>query len=119
MSDLPVACDLGQFDDAERARQQTTLEAVRVGVRAVEERPDGYAFTFAADAESLARLAEFIALESRCCAFLDFRLDVKAGSGAAVLSVTGGAGAKEFIEAELVAAGHAPPSRKLPVLKDE
>ncbi|HYN83868.1 MAG TPA: hypothetical protein VER32_01360 [Pyrinomonadaceae bacterium] len=119
MTDAPVACDLGQLDAVERARQQTTLEAVRAGVRAVEERPDGYAFTFDSDTESLTRLAEFIALESRCCAFLDFRLDVKAGSGAAVLSVTGGAGAKEFVAAELVAAGHKPPSRKLPVLQNE
>lgn len=105
MSELPVVCDLGQLDGAERARQQTTLEALRASVRAVEERPEGYAFTFASDAATLARLAEFIALESRCCGFLDFRLEVKAGSDIAVLSLTGGAGAKEFIEAEMIGAG--------------
>ncbi|HEX5709009.1 MAG TPA: hypothetical protein VFX96_17035 [Pyrinomonadaceae bacterium] len=119
MSDLPVVCDLEQLDDAQRVRQQTTLEAVRASVVAVAERPDGYAFTFASDSETLARLAEFIALESRCCGFLDFHLDVKAGSGLAVLDITGGAGAKEFIEAELVGAGEVESLRKLPVLKNE
>lgn len=117
MNDLPVACDLGVFDGEEKRRQRTTLETVRAGVREVEELADGYAFKFDKDPAMLVALAQFIALESRCCAFLNFQLDVKAGASEVALRLTGGDGAKEFLRTEILDERNDARSRKLPVFE--
>lgn len=104
---LPVACDPTVFGDSERRRQRAVLEEFRAKVRAVEELPDGYAFQLAPEPYMLQLLAELISFESRCCRFLDFRLDVRGGGASVTLSLTGGEGAKDFLREELSLRGDA------------
>jgi hypothetical protein len=56
--------------------------------------------------EAFASLVELVSVESRCCAFLRFRLTVEPAGGALLLEVTGPAGGAELLAAEL-----APPER--------
>jgi len=67
----------------------------------VEERaalPNGYAYRFPPDA--LGRVARFVANERKCCPFLSFEL-VIAESGPLWLRMTGPAGTREILDAEL------------------
>jgi hypothetical protein len=65
----------------------------------VEERDDGYTFRFTADA--FEPLARFVANERRCCPAIRFEIQVGAGGGAIELRMSGPAGAREFLAAEL------------------
>ena len=60
--------------------------------------PDGLAWRFAANAETLRALAAVIAAEHACCAFLRFELTVEPGDGPLWLRVTGPEGTREFLE---------------------
>jgi hypothetical protein len=64
------------------------------------ELPDGHEFHFRPG--SLEDLARFIANERKCCPFVNFELTVAAGSDHVVLRMTGPAGTREVLRAELV-----------------
>ena len=51
--------------------------------------------------EQAVELVEFIRLERKCCSFFEFTLHFEAGTGPIWLSITGPAGAKNMIAAEL------------------
>jgi hypothetical protein len=63
------------------------------------ELPDGYAVRFHSDAfESVAR---FVANERKCCPFMNFELTIARESGPLRLRMTGPAGTREVLQAEL------------------
>ena len=99
MAELPVACTLTEAELAER--RAGVLGQVRRAREEARWLPDGVALRFAADPERVALLATFIDLERRCCAFLRFRLTVEPGGGPVWLELTGPAGTREFLQAEL------------------
>lgn len=98
---LPILCDLTVFGDNDRRRQKAVLSELRAKVRATEELPDGYSLGLPAEPYMLPLVAELIALESQCCPFLVFQLEVKDGGRSVTLRLTGGEGAKDFLRAEL------------------
>jgi hypothetical protein len=59
---------------------------------------EGYAFRFAPDA--FADVARFVANERKCCPFLDFEIAAES-AGPVWLRLTGPAGTRAFLEAEL------------------
>ncbi len=63
--------------------------------------PAGYAYEFAAQAEVLSLLAQFIQHERLCCPFFTFTLHVVHDDGPILLEITGPAGIQPFIRAEL------------------
>ena len=68
----------------------------------VRERTDlrnGYAYRFRPEAFEL--LARFIANERKCCPFLSFELELPADAGPLWLRLTGPAGTRAVLEAEL------------------
>jgi hypothetical protein len=79
--------------------------ARRLFSESAEERTalsDGYAFRFQPDAfEAIAR---FVANERRCCPFMDFELVIAREGGPVWLRMTGPAGTRAVIEAELASA---------------
>ena len=103
----PLACVPGAIPPAERAAH--FARAARLFREAARERrtlPDGgadgaegYAYRF--DAEEIVELARFVANERRCCPFLAFAIELPAGEGAPWLSLTGPAGTRAFLDAEL------------------
>ncbi|HEX7045155.1 MAG TPA: hypothetical protein VF203_11140 [Burkholderiales bacterium] len=61
--------------------------------------PDGYAIRFPADAFDA--VTRFVANERKCCPFLNFDLSIAADGGPLWLRMTGPAGTREVVQAEL------------------
>jgi hypothetical protein len=59
--------------------------------------PDGYGFRLPTDSAMLLKVAEYIANERLCCAFLHFTVDVGSNGEPLWLCLTGGEGVKEYI----------------------
>ena len=94
----PLACNLGAFDADELQRYGRSRQAIRAAVRATKELADGYRFHLGTASETFLTAAEWIALEHRCCPFLNFRLELKDNSEV-WLSVTGPEEVKAFLSA--------------------
>ena len=99
MDERPVACTLTEPEL--QVRRAGLLADVRRSQQEVQWLADGVALRFAARSAQLAQLAAFIELERRCCAFLRFRLTVDPDGGPIWLELTGPAGTREFLAAEL------------------
>ncbi len=94
--ELPVACCL---TDAEfREREAVLLARFRALVREVDGLEDGYAVRVPGDSDSLRVAMELMIAERQCCPFLEFTLTAAHGMGPLKISVTGPAGAKEFLK---------------------
>ena len=95
-----LACVPGAIPPAERAAHFDLAGRLFGGaVRERRDLPDGYAFRF--DAESLEQVARFVANERRCCPFLSFTVEVAPGAGPVWLHLTGPAGTRQLLDAEL------------------
>jgi hypothetical protein len=98
-------CDLTAIAPAARGAHQELIRVVSETVAELVELPDGLALRFPADAyDSVVR---FVAGERLCCPFLAFTLEISAARGALWLRLTGPAGIKAFLRAEL----HLPSAR--------
>jgi len=100
-SQIPVvACVPDAIDPAERAahfeRARRLLSSCAEGRQAL---PDGLQFRL--PPELLEAVAKFVANERKCCPFMTFEIKVEPNGGAVTLSMTGPAGTREVVEAEL------------------
>jgi hypothetical protein len=91
-----IACDLDVFSVDERGDHIQSMDSWRAAITARHELPNGYRFELERDEGLLETLARFIALESRCCPFFSFALEVPS-QGALALSITGPDGAKAIL----------------------
>lgn len=66
-------------------------------VTEVVELPNGFALVVPNEEGQLARLAEFVDLESHCCGFLDFEIHVPSHAKTLSLVLTGPEGTKEIL----------------------
>jgi hypothetical protein len=85
----PIACRLDALSPAERQRQQTLRTQLDAAVVHVSETADGYVFSFREGSDVLVQAAEWIALERRCCPFLDFELAWRADVQSPTLRLSG------------------------------
>ena len=92
---MTLVCNVNGLTPPERARSAALLQALRAATVERAELSDGYAFRLSEDA-SLPAVAEWIALERKCCPFFRFQLDVDGESGPVWLRLTG-AGVKDFL----------------------
>ncbi len=60
----------------------------------------GYEFQFSPSTVTLAELADWVAVEGKCCPFFDFHIDPEREGQRLCLRLTGEEGAKAFIRAE-------------------
>jgi hypothetical protein len=96
MTTRPLACTLSpaelrsQRDDLLPGLVATALQRVRL--------PHGIRLVFGATAKRLRQLYAVQQLEKRCCAFLEFRIDLAPGGGVLTLDVTGPEGTEELLE---------------------
>ena len=100
ISETPLACVPDAIPTAERGAHFARL--TRLFTESVLEKrdvPDGYAFTF--DADAFDELTHWISLERRCCPFLRFTIELTPDAGEIRLQLTGPAGTREFLDAEL------------------
>jgi hypothetical protein len=96
-----LVCDLNALDTAQRERHQANTQQLFGSVEQIEELPDGYAFRWPAESATLLKVTDFILLERLCCPFFNFALELEAESGPLWLKMTGRAGVKPFLLAEL------------------
>jgi hypothetical protein len=105
----PIACNLRALNDSERDRHHALGEKLR-SVAKVTELPDGYALALdlkklPMDAQGkpwcVVEVAQWADMESRCCPFLNFGIDLQGKDGFVVLRLTGGEGVKDFLKMEL------------------
>ena len=99
MTTRPIACTLSpaelraQRDELLPGLISTALQRIPL--------PHGVRLVFGATAKRLRQLYAVEQLEKRCCAFLQFRIDLTPGGGALVLDVTGPEGTEQFLESLL------------------
>jgi hypothetical protein len=98
---LPIACDLGALQPAERARRADLAARLVSGARAIEELTDGYALHMDATRELTRAGLEWFELESRCCPFLELELALAPGGKSLALRLRGGPRVKEFLASAL------------------
>ena len=96
--DVPVACALDKKEFLERQALWGRLAQSATGRRRI---PNGLALGFERECGLVGELADCVELEQRCCPFLSFRIDARAGADI-WLEVTGSAAAQEIIN-ELLA----------------
>ena len=99
MSQLPIACSLAAPELRDRRRE--VLEFLRRHGREQRPLPSGYRLSFEQSDAVMASLAALIEAERACCPFLTFQLIVEPDHGLVSLELTGPAGTREFLEAEL------------------
>jgi len=98
-SQSPVACALTAAEL--RERRHDVLELLRRHGRDRRPLPNGYRLCFEPAADLMVSLAALIETERACCPFLSFQLIVEPDHGPVSLELTGPAGTREFLEAEL------------------
>ena len=94
-------CNADAFTASERLRYNELARKLSEARAEVRELPDGYAFRVLRGKLSLAELGEFVSLESRCCPFFDFAMELEHNNGPLWLKLQGSEGVKPFIRAEL------------------
>jgi hypothetical protein len=97
-----IACNLSVFTPAERTRHRALIALLKAAIAEQTELPDGYGFRLSRETISLEQLAEWTALESKCCPFFDFQLELgPQPKGDLWLRLRGGDGVKAFIHFEV------------------
>ncbi len=100
-NESPFACDMTAIAPDQRAAHMAVIKSLFNSVAGVRESSNGYAFRLPNESDTLIALGQFIALERLCCPFLGFAVDVEREGGAIWLSLTGRAGVKPVIMAEI------------------
>jgi hypothetical protein len=100
-AEIPIACDPNALTPAERERHRTLVGALMHAVAGRAELDHGFELRVDLAKLDLPTLAEWIALERRCCPFLDFTIELAAGDGPVRLALRGGDGVKDFLRAEM------------------
>jgi hypothetical protein len=108
----PLVCNVSALSPAQRTRHTALSDKIRQAAAGRTELPNGYAIALdfsrlPLDAEGepfcVVELAQWVDLESRCCPFLEFGIDVRSEGGSVSLRLTGGPGVKEFLAKEFPA----------------
>jgi len=103
-------CNLNALNAAQRERHQKLGRLLRSAVVEKTELENGYAFALdlgrlpadsGGEAFCVVEVAEWVDLESRCCPFLTFGIDVEPKGKTVRLRLTGRKGVKAVLESEL------------------
>src|SRR5215471_17258453 len=90
-------CNVKALKGAERARHDELAKRLLERRQKIVETEKGYELQFRPEDLSIAELAEWATLESKCCPFLDFHIDLENERRLACLRLTGRPGIKAFI----------------------
>lgn len=98
----PIACDVTALNADQLKRLTNEMEVVYRSATDLRILIDGFAIGIAdADAGTFARLAEVVAYDRLCCAFVQHAILAEPQSRTAWLYLSGGPGVKDYIAAEL------------------
>ena len=98
---IPLACDMSAFSDAERQHYHALRAKVMEAVEDVTETPRGFRARLGPTVTAR-EIAEWMALEQRCCPFLDLGLRLTSDR-ARWLELEGGDGVKALLRGEFKA----------------
>ena len=96
-----VTCNLTALNGEQRDRHRTVTRRVMSEIQEIKELSNGYSLRLPPGHFMIQAAAEFITLEQKCCEFMGFKLDIEPNNGPLWLALTGGAGVKELLRAEL------------------
>jgi hypothetical protein len=96
-------CNTKALTAAERVHHKQLTDRIIATRREIVETEKGYEFQFTPADISLAELADWVAIESKCCPFFDFHLDLEQAGTLLCLRITGEEGIKPFIRTEFPA----------------
>jgi hypothetical protein len=99
--EIPIACDLDALAPVERERRRTLIHALAQAIVGSVELEHGFELGVDSARLDLPALAEWLALERRCCPFLHFRIELAAGDGPVTVALSGGDGVKDFLRSEM------------------
>jgi len=97
-------CNALALSTDERKRYGELAKTLRAAVSETRERDRRLAFRIEPDRMSLPLLAEWVALERRCCPFFEFTIEAGPERKPTWLSLAGEEGVKDFIRQELALA---------------
>jgi hypothetical protein len=86
----------------ERRRRSEVLAVLRGRLAGVSDTADGLAFELAPGPDTPTLAGEFVALESRCCPFIRFELEVEPDAGPVRLRLGGRPGVKQFLREQFL-----------------
>jgi hypothetical protein len=93
-----LVCDLSTLTDDQRRNLVAVSAEVFGAASEVQVLPNGFRLAYHdASAELISKIAEFIAYDRLCCAFLQHGMVSEADGGPTWLNISGGEGAKEVI----------------------
>ena len=95
----PIACEL--TSEAIKAGREGLLPGLAARAIAREDTENGCRLTFAPAGDTLRLIAGVVEAERQCCRWLSFTLTVAPENGPVVLTLSGPAGAREFLGALL------------------
>ena len=94
-------CDMSAMTTEDRARHSALVARLSSAPHALQELEKGYELSYPDARATFGEAAEWAALETRCCPFLDLSLRLSPDRGPLVIRLTGPVGVKEFLKDEL------------------
>ena len=93
-------CNIKALSASERARHKELTEKLMSSRTDTIETEKGYEFQYSPAKVSVAEVAEWVVMESKCCPFFDFHIDLENAGQLVCLRLTGREGIKAFIRSE-------------------
>jgi hypothetical protein len=93
-------CNIKALSASERARHKELTEKLMSSRTDTVEIEKGYEFQYSPAKVSVAEVAEWVVMESKCCSFFDFHIDSENEGQLVCLRLTGREGIKAFIRLE-------------------
>jgi hypothetical protein len=100
-ADKPVlACNMKAISATERVRYNALMKKIKSAVREQRELADGYAWGLNGSVATMPEVAEWMAMERRCCPFLTLQLEATGEGKDYVVKLSGPDGVKAFLASE-------------------
>jgi hypothetical protein len=93
-------CNRNALNPTERTHHKVLTDKLIANRTEIVGTAIGYEFQFSPATVSLADLADWVAVEGKCCQFFDFHIDLERRGGLLCLRLTGAEGVKPFIRSE-------------------
>jgi hypothetical protein len=96
-----IYCNLKALTPSEREAHTKLSQELLAAVRETRELDNGFALSMDMQKAPIPSLAKWIDAERKCCPFLRLEIDKEPADGPLWLRLSGPAGAKDFLRAEL------------------
>ena len=93
-------CNIKALSSQERARLKELTARLMAARTDTIEMEKGYEFQYSPEKVSIAEVGEWVVLESKCCSFFDFHIDLENQGKLVCLRLTGAEGVKAFIRSD-------------------